>query len=130
LNNLFTQFFEKPFLIIILLFFGVNLTAQEWQQLNDSPFIDDHTNGFGYEDKAYVFRGIPVQNGNEQSNEVWVYEAETDNWEFLTFFPGDSRNISIGDDWEGKYYYGFGIGGPEGLLNDLWVFDPVDTSFR
>jgi len=118
-----------------LLFFFLALSccpfinAQSWERINDAPFIDDHTNGFGYEDRAYVFRGIPVDTGNGLSNEVWVYTPENDSWEFLTYFPGEARRISIGDDWNGKYYYGFGIGGPEGTLNDLWVFDPVDTSF-
>lgn len=100
-----------------------------WEQLNDSPFRDDHTNGFGHEGIAYLFRGIPTNTGNGPENEVWTYTPETDTWELMTTFPGPARNISIGDDWNGKYYYGFGIGGPNGLLNDLWEFDPADSSF-
>lgn len=97
--------------------------------MHNSPFIDDHTNGFGYEGKAYVFRGSPTNYGNGDANEVWQYTAETDSWLILTNFPGEARRISIGDDWDGKYYYGFGVSSTAGLLNDLWVFDPVDTSF-
>ena len=105
------------------------VNGQAWQQINDSPFTDDHTNGFGFDGKAYVFQGIPSGNGNQSANQVWVYDPEMDSWEILTNFPGTPRRISIGDDWDGKYYYGFGLGGPDGALNDLWVFDPVDTSF-
>lgn len=103
--------------------------GQTWEQLNDSPFRDDHTNSFGYEGKAYVFRGIPQDNGNGPKNEIWVYTPEDDSWEMMMEFPGEARRISIGDDWNGKYYYGFGVGGPDGLLNDLWEFDPSDTTF-
>ena len=103
--------------------------AQTWEQLNNSPFIDHHTNSFGFEGKGYAFKGVPDDNGSIQSNQVWTYTPETDSWEFLTNFPGESRRISIGDDWDGKYYYGFGLGGPTGRLNDLWVFDPADMSF-
>lgn len=115
----------------LLIFIGTisSLSSQVWEQVNDSPFRDDHTNGFGYEGNAYVFRGTPTNNGSGPANEVWTYTPATDTWNLITTFPGDPRNISIGDDWNGKYYYGFGIGGPNGLLNDLWVFDPVDTSF-
>ncbi len=105
------------------------MNSQGWEQLNDSPFIDDHTNGFGHNGKAYVFRGIPTDNGNGDANEVWEYTPETDSWEMIMEFPGEPRRISIGDDWNGKYYYGFGVSGTSGLLNDLWEFDPEDRSF-
>jgi len=120
---------ESSFILLFIFCCLNNSSAQSWEQLNDSPFIDDHTNGFGFEGKAYVFRGIPRNNGNGDANEVWVYTPETDTWELIGEFPGAARRISIGDDWNGKYYYGFGIGGPDGLLNDLWEFDPVDNSF-
>ena len=116
---------------VFFLFFccAHNSHAQTWEQLNDAPFIDHHTNGYGVGDVAWVFRGIPTNDGNGSSNEVWTYTPATDSWEYVTRFPGPARRISIGDDWNGKYYYGFGIGGPDGLLSDLWEFDPVDTSF-
>ena len=115
-------------LLVILCSFDAG--AQAWEQVNNSPFRDDHTNGFGFEGKAYVFRGTPTTTpGGDQANEVWQYDPTDDSWTMLTYFPGPSRRISIGDDWDGKYYYGFGIGGPDGRLSDLWVFDPVDTSF-
>ncbi len=129
LNNQVSILPEKSLAILFIICCSLSISAQGWEQLNDSPFRDDHTNSFGYEGKAYVFRGSPTDNGNGDANEVWVYTPETDSWQLMAEFPGDARRVSIGDDWEGKYYYGFGIGGVDGLLNDLWVFDPVDTSF-
>lgn len=119
----------KLIVSITLFLCTFSISAQEWQQVGDSPFRDDHTNGFGFEGVAYVFRGTPTNTEDGNRNEVWTYTPATDTWDLMTTFPGDARNISIGDDWNGKYYYGFGIGGPDGLLNDLWEFDPVDTSF-
>jgi len=129
LNNQFNFSIAKYAALFLLLCSSLSVEAQVWEQVNQSPFRDDHTNSFGFEDKAYVFRGSPTNFGNGDANEVWQYTPATDSWSILTTFPGDARRISIGDDWDGKYYYGFGIGGPDGRLNDLWVFDPVDTSF-
>lgn len=113
--------------IAILLTFDTDANAQAWVELNDPPFYKHHSNGFGLNGKAYVFEGT-LQEG--RSNEVWEYTPQTDTWVRLPDFPGDGRAIAIGDDWNGKYYYGFGnSGGSIGYKNDLWVFDPVDTSY-
>lgn len=128
LKNYLHLFSRRLHLLLFAVLTVSSLSAQ-WVQLNDAPFRDDHTNGFGFEDHAFLFRGSPTNNGGGNMNEVWTYTPATDEWNLLTNFPGAPRNISIGDDWDDKYYYGFGIGGPNGLLNDLWVFDPVDTSF-
>jgi hypothetical protein len=129
LKNRLIAFFTKVCFLFIFVCLTSGITAQIWEQVNDAPFRDDHTNSFGYDGNAYIFRGSPTNNGSESANEVWTYTPATDTWNLMTTFPGDSRRISIGDDWDDKYYYGFGIGGPDGLLDDLWVFDPVDTSF-
>lgn len=115
------------FIFTLSLFNLDSITAQAWEELSPPPFLKHHSNGFGFNGKAYIFEGTFQEN---RSNEVWEYTPETDNWVRLPDFPGDGRSIAIGDDWNGKYYYGFGnAGGSIGLKNDLWVFDPVDTSF-
>lgn len=129
LKNQLSLFITKSFLLLLSLGCCISMSAQGWEQLNDPPFIDHHTNSFGFEGKGYAFKGLPNNDGGNEVNQVWMYTPETDSWEYLTNFPGEARRISIGDDWEGKYYYGFGLGGPTGRLNDLWVFDPADMSF-
>ena len=108
-----------------------SLQGQTWQQLNDPPFHKHHTNGFGVNGKAYVFEGTYQNDGPDNvSNEVWEYTPDTDSWNRFADFPGTARSYAIGEEWNGKYYYGFGnAGGPNGRLNDLWVFDPIDISY-
>lgn len=112
--------------MMILLCFSISLPAQSWIQLNAPPFYRHHSNGFGYNDKAYVFEG--TQEPTEVSNNLWEYSQDSDSWVQLEDFPGEARAIAIGDTWDNKYYYGFGVS-LNGLLNDLWEFDPVDTLF-
>jgi len=76
--------------------------AQEWEEVEAPPFYRHHSNGFTYND--------------------------ADEWSQIGSFPGPARAIAIGDEWDGKYYYGFGRTASQ-VLNDLWVFDPADSSF-
>lgn len=111
--------------LVFSICFSLCLTGQTWEQLNNTPFYDDHSNGFGFNGKGYTIQGT----GNQQGNTLWIYTPDTDVWENVGNFPGAPRRIAIGDDWNGKFYYGFGFGDGIGPLNDLWEFDPVDTSF-
>ena len=111
--------------ILLILNINHNVFAQAWQQLNDTPFYTHHTNGFGFDGKAYVIQGDFEEN---ESNKFWEYTPATDSWSLIGDFPGPAREIAIGDDWNGKYYFGFGWGSG-GDLSDLWEFDPVSGSF-
>jgi len=119
LNN--PMFNNLVCLILILSICSSNSFAQTWEVLGETPFHTDHTYGFGFEGKGYVIQG-------DDNNPLWEYSPSTDSWEEIGDFPGPSRGFAVGDDWNGKYYYGFGTLGQD-IYNDLWVFDPVDTSF-
>jgi len=108
-------------LIALSLCCGI-LSAQTWEQLSDTPFHSDHSNGFGINGAAYIIQG-------NSSNELWEYSPGSDGWTYLMDFPGATRSIAIGDDWNGKYYFGFGSDDNGDGLNDLWEFDPVEKSF-
>lgn len=117
------------YLFILLMLTSTLGFGQAWEQIGSPPFHKHHSNGYGLNGKGYVFEGTFRNDGNDQiSNEVWEYSPDSDSWKRLPDFPGPGRSIAIGDDWNGKYYYGFGSGA-NGRLNDLWVFDPVDTSY-
>ncbi len=119
-------FILSTFLLLWCTFtINIHLSAQSWEQLNDVPFFDDHSNGFGFNGKAYIIKGSP---NNNDINQVWEYDPNMDAWTQFDDFPGAGRVVAIGDDWNGKYYFGFGYN-PTGFLNDLWEFDPVDGSF-
>lgn len=124
---------KSRILLFLTLIISTHLSAQQWEQLNDPPFLVDHSNGFGIDGKAYILQGAPYENYNTiYSDDFWEYNPEGDTWTQLDDFPGSARAIAIGDSWDGKYYYGFGrgAGGAYGTyLNDIWVFDPADMSF-
>ena len=113
-------------LTLTLLFSTLLLGAQEWEQLQDAPFIAGHCNGFGIDGKAYILKG--EQSFVPYTKQVWEYTADTDTWSQLADFPGPARGRANGDDWNGKYYYGFGESA-QGSLNDLWEFNPVSGEF-
>jgi len=112
----------QAILILFTLLFSFYAAAQNWEELAEPPFEKDHSNGYGFQNYAYVMEG--------SSNHVWQYDPSTDNWVQFPDFPGESRSIAIGDDWNGKYYYGFGSSNSTfNGLSDLWEFNPIDTSW-
>lgn len=114
-----------------LLFLGnTDLSAQQWERVGSTPFLKHHTNGFGFNGKAYLLEGIGTNSDpGGVSNEMWEYNPDSMTFTRLPDFPGAARAIAIGDDWNGKYYYGFGTTGGSIGLSDLWEFDPIDTSW-
>ncbi len=116
---------SRYFLLLFSVFSFLSIGyAQQWEQLNDVPFYRHHSNGFGHEGKAYVILG-----GYDQlSNEMYEYEPTTDTWTQMANFPGAERQLAIGDDWNGKYYYGFGGSNTE-YFTDIWEFDPETMTF-
>jgi len=114
---------HNTFYIFLVLVFGISTigNAQSWENIGNSPLTTDHSNGYSYNGKAYVLEG-------GGSKAFWEYDPVSNAWTQLEDFPGASRGIAIGDDWNGKYYYGFGIG--NSFLNDLWVFDPETMEFE
>ena len=114
--------FSKNLILSLLFLIPLISEAQSgWVQLNDAPFRTHHTYGFGQNGKGYVIQG-------NAGNPFWEYDQATDSWSRIGDFPGPSRGFAVGDDWEGKYYYGFGLG-QNTNYNDLWVFDPTDMSW-
>ncbi len=114
---------NKRLVFIAFLILSFSLSAQ-WTPLNDVPFVDHHSNGFGHNGKAYIIQGTPVDSGTDFKNKYWSYDPLTDQWTDLGFVPGPPREVSIGDDMNGKYYFGFGYD-----RKDLWEYDPDTDSF-
>jgi len=116
--------------LLFLSIFTISLQAQEWKLMEDPPFHKHHSNGFGIDGIAYVMEGVYRNDGpNDASAEVWTFNPDGQEWTRIGDFPGPDRGLAIGDDWEGKYYYGFGARGDFETLSDLWVFDPADSSW-
>jgi len=123
--NLFSK---ASIVLLIMTLFSSVLFSQGWESYGFVPFNTDHSNGFGFEGKAYVIEGNYTNNPTNR-NRLWEYDPIEDSWTHLKDFDGPARTIAIGDEWDGKYYIGFGNGLASTKLTDLWVFDPTDLSF-
>ena len=112
----------------VLMLFGNTLFAQSWTSVEPLPdnFRSDHSYGFAINGTGYLVAG---QTDSGYSDAFYSYDATADAWTALEDFPGDARGYAIGDDWDGKAWFGFGQG-PNGILNDLWVFDPATGSWE
>jgi len=101
--------------------------AQDWVQVSSLPasYQTDHTFGFALGDKGYVVAG---RTNSGVKSDFYSYDALDDEWTKLDDFPGGPRGFSIGDTWDGKAYFGFGVDEFE-RKNDLWVFDPLNETW-
>ena len=111
-------------LLFTICLFSCSLVFGQWTQLGNAPFRNHHSNGFGINGKAYIVQGESENIGGEVKNMLWEYIPETDTWNALGPVPTDERGFSIGDDMNGKYYFGFGFD-----RRDVWEFDPATMEF-
>jgi len=96
----------------------------QWTQLRNAPFVNHHSNGFGINGKAYIVQGFSERVDGQEGNMLWEYTPETDTWTSLGLTPAQERGYAIGDDMNGKFYFGFGFG-----RQDVWEFDPETMEY-
>lgn len=110
----------------------------QWTQVSSLPstFQTHHSFGFAINNTGYLVSGeVQDQFGSPQFvDEFYSYTPSTDTWTQLDDFPGSKRGFAIGDVWNDKAYFGFGLSinatsGAEIYNNDLWVFDPTTSSW-
>lgn len=118
--------------IHILIFTPCSLMAQ-WTSVTAPPdsFRTDHSFGFAIDSTGYLLGG---QTEDGFSAAFYSYSPDQDEWTQLPDFPGGTRGYGIGDVWENKAYFGFGLGiRPDSIeaiqQNDLWVFDPSTNTW-
>ena len=111
-------------LTISFLFLGVSAFGQ-WEQRASPPFTKDHGIGFSLDGFGYVLTGGANGQVFSATKDFFKYDPNTDTWEQLPDYPGPNRGYGIGDVWNGKVYFGFGLDGFS-LLNDLWSWDPTN----
>ncbi len=115
---------QKLILLLCFLFPSIFLFGQ-WTKLHDVPFINHHTNGFGLNGKAYVVQGQSETINGQSGNMMWEYDPLSDSWTEKGLTPARSRGFAIGDDMNGKYYFGFGTD-----RNDVWEYDPITNEYK
>ena len=122
-NEISAVFIGRLFVFSALILMGSNLIAQGWTSVEPLPngFQSDHSYGFALNDTGYLVAG---QTDSGYSDAFYSYDPTSDTWTTLEDFPGSARGYAIGDDWDGKAWFGFG-NSSAGTMNDLWVFDPA-----
>jgi len=103
------------------------MPAESWEEFSALPstFRTHHSYAFGLNGVGYIVGGQSVSGPR---NEFYRYDPAQDTWTQLDDYPGPPRGYGIGDEANGKAYYGFGYEG-EDYLRDLWVFDPATSSW-
>ncbi|MGB1295658.1 MAG: Kelch repeat-containing protein [Flavobacteriales bacterium] len=108
----------------------------QWTPVSSLPpnFQTDHSFGFSINNTGYLVSGgrTNLYGNTTYYDKFFSYNPTTDIWTEESIFPGGKRGFAIGDVWDDKAYFGFGIKidittGEEVYLNDLWVFDPTTT---
>lgn len=118
---------KYPAILLLTCLFSASAFAQ-WTQVSSPPeaFRTHHSFAFAIDGTGYIFTGSSPT-GTIAS--AYRYSPDSDQWTQLPDFPGGTRSYGIGDIWDGKAYFGFGIGvgsNPNAptTKRDLWVFDP------
>lgn len=113
----------KSVIAILLLSVSPFLSfSQSWEPATPPPdFLTDHSYGFAIDDIGYLVAGTTEFEG--PTDAFLQYDPGTDSWTVLDSFPGAARGYGIGDVWDRKAYFGFGVS-VDSILKDLWVFDP------
>ncbi len=123
-------------ILLLFLFIPASLVAQ-WTQVSSLPssFQTDHSFGFAINGTGYIVAGSRLTSfGSFPSNRFYKYSPDIDSWTQLDGFPGGDRGYGIGDVWNNKAYFGFGLHfdnttGASIYKNDLWEFNPLTSTW-
>lgn len=120
--------------LLTLLLIGVitsipNFSFAQWEQKANPIFTKDHGIGFSLDGFGYVLTGGANGQVFSSTRDFFKYDPNADTWQQLTDYPGPARGYGIGDTWNDKLYFGFGLDGNSNYLNDLWEWDPATNVF-
>lgn len=116
--------------ILFTCFAFISFTSlAQWEQRADPLFTKDHGIGFSLDGFGYVLTGGANGQVFTATKDFFKYDPTTDSWEKLADYPGPARGYGIGDTWNGKLYFGFGLDDNDVMLNDLWEWDPASNTF-
>lgn len=113
--------------IFIVLFFSLNLYAQDWLQKADYPLAKrDDGVSFTINGKAYC--GTGLDNGFSPTSNFQAFDFNSETWQNVQSLPnGKERQYATATSFNGKGYV-FGGSNNSNSLNDLWQYDPsTDT---
>lgn len=115
----------RPFTLLLLTpFFSAAALSQAWEETAPVPTAGrDDGIAFSALNLGFVVTGKQA-GGFQESNELWAYVPQTDQWLGLSDFPGTPRQYAgsfvLGD----EAYIVMGISESGTALNDVWKYDP------
>ena len=96
-----------------------------WEEKEIGPDVASDGRGhFSLHGKAYLIKTI----GGGDQMFLWQYDPLFDRWAEKAMFPGELREYYFYAATSDKAYLGLGIKDGEFHFNDLWEYDPLDTS--
>ncbi len=99
---------------------------QTWIGLNGIPGGFHHPVTFAIGDFGYMTTGTSSLGAD--TDKMYRYNPITDSWATLNDFPGGVRSFSIGLEYKGYGYLGFGAGSGQ-YFKDLWRFDTATNNW-
>lgn len=126
--------------LFALLLHGCNQAAKspypdiQWEKKKDIPLAGlSSAAAASINNKAYVVFGRKAASSS-YTNELWEYDATTDNWTQKKSCPGIPRVNGICIALNGKIYAGLGFSGTnyndESYLGDFWMYDPATDEWE
>ena len=112
-------------------FYRYDPLVNEWSQVTD--VIGDPTYGFGsfsLEGKGHLLGGvIDTIDGEERTNQHFVYIPSDDSWVELSPAPGEQKLEGVGFVINDVGYYGLGNIGINNPGTDLWKYDVAQDTW-
>lgn len=139
-TKLYIRNLKSIFMYYIFIFFLILPTYlfAQWSTVSSLPssFQTDHSFGFSINNTGYLVTGgnTDIYGTTTYYDNFFSYNPTSDEWTEEDNFPGGKRGYAIGDVWDEKAYFGFGLKidpstGEEIFLNDLWTFDPTTNTW-
>lgn len=117
------------FSFLIILTTQTYVVGQTWQQIEDFPGIArDDGSMFNLGTDYYL--GLGRDAGFNCTRDFYIYNAVSASWTPGTSLPtGEERQYAVGASWNDKGLIFGGINCDGIYLNDLWLFDPLLSSW-
>jgi N-acetylneuraminic acid mutarotase len=106
--------------------FAASSQTQTWTSLSGIPGGVHHPVTFAIGDYGYSVTG--VSSFGADTDDMLRYNPVTDSWSTMSDFPGGVRGFSIGLEYQGSGYIGFGYGAGQ-FKDDLWRFDTANNQW-
>lgn len=116
-------------LIAILSMNAFKCKSQIWEEVQSFPGIArDDGSTFTINNMHYC--GLGMDAGFSCTRDFYYFDGSSLNWNSSTSLPmGEERQYTVACSWNGKGYIFGGLACGGIFLNDLWIFDPLNSTW-